>query len=81
MILFSLFGIPVFALAAFGLERWFNPAAAAPEGRAEVHPESRPEERPPFWHLLGGVLFAVPCWFLLRPLGRSGAGRSGSGNY
>jgi hypothetical protein len=68
MILFSLFGIPVFALAAFGLERWFSPsaAAAAPEGRAE----GWAEERPPFWHLLWGALFAVPCWFLLRPLGR-----------
>jgi hypothetical protein len=70
MILFSLFGIPVFALAAFGLERWFSPATAAPEGPAEGLAEGRPEERPPFWYLLWGALFAVPCWFLLRPLGR-----------
>jgi hypothetical protein len=71
MILFSLFGIPVFAVAAFALERWFNPRpvmarVAVPEtmtGEAEL-------ARPPYWHLLWGALYAVPCWFLLRPLGR-----------
>jgi hypothetical protein len=71
VILFSLFGIPAFALAAFGLERWLSPrpaqvTAAGPEGGAE----DRPVGRPPYWHLLWGALYAVPCWFLLRPLGR-----------
>jgi len=70
MILFSLFGIPTFALAAFALERWFSPRptqprAAGPEGRAE-----QATDRLPYWHLLWGALYAVPCWFLLRPLGR-----------
>jgi len=67
MILFSLFGIPAFALAAFGLERWFSPRPAQGlEGREE----DRPVIRPPYWQLLWGALYAVPCWFLLRPLGR-----------
>jgi hypothetical protein len=61
MILFALFGIPAFALAAFGLERWFGASAA---------PEAGERERAPFWHLLWGALYAVPCYFLLRPLGR-----------
>ncbi len=70
MILFSLFGIPAFAVAAFALERWLNPRpepvrAAGPEGRQAAVPG-----RPPYWHLLWGALYAVPCWFLLRPLGR-----------
>ncbi len=71
MILFSLFGIPAFALAAFALERWLKPRpvparAAAPEGGTEEPALGRP----PYWHLLWGALYAVPCWFLLRPLGR-----------
>jgi hypothetical protein len=61
MILFSLFGIPAFALTAFALERWFRPVPAA---------EEQTVQRPPYWHLLWGALYAVPCWFLLRPLGR-----------
>ncbi len=78
MILFSLFGIPAFALAAFALERWFSPqpvpGAAGPEAkqeeRAGQRAEGRPLDRPPYWFLLWGALYAVPCWFLLRPLGR-----------
>ncbi len=71
MILFSLFGIPAFALAAFALEHWLYPRpvqvrAAAPGGRTE----EPALVRPPYWHLLWGALYAMPCWFLLRPLGR-----------
>jgi hypothetical protein len=71
MILFSLFGIPAFALAAFALERWLSPRparvpAAGPDGR----PQEQAPARPRYWHLLWGALYAVPCWFLLRPLGR-----------
>jgi hypothetical protein len=71
MILFSLFGIPAFALAAFALERWFSPGparvpAAGPDGRSEEPALARSR----YWYLLWGALYAVPCWFLLRPLGR-----------
>jgi hypothetical protein len=69
MILFSLFGIPVFALTAFALERWFSPRPAQASA-AGLRAEERQKDRPPFWHLLWGALFAVPCWLLLRPLGR-----------
>jgi hypothetical protein len=69
MILFSLFGIPAFVLAAFGLERWLNPLPAqAPAAGGAA--EERTAGRPPYWNLLWGALYAVPCWFLLRPLGR-----------
>ncbi len=71
MILFSLFGIPAFALAAFALERWFSPRpAAARAAGAERGVEEAALARPPYWHLLWGALYGVPCWFLLRPLGR-----------
>jgi hypothetical protein len=74
MILFALFGIPAFALAAFALERWFSPRPAPAAAAAEDRPAGRPEERAlsrtPYWFLLWGGLYAVPCWLLLRPLGR-----------
>jgi hypothetical protein len=61
MILFALFGVPVFALAAFGLERWLSaPVASLPAA------SQRAAARPLSWHLLWGVLYAVPCFFLIR---------------
>jgi hypothetical protein len=71
MILFSLFGIPAFALAAFGLERWLSPRPAqAPAAGPEARAKDPAPGRPPYWYLLWGALYAVPCWFLQRPLGR-----------
>jgi len=69
MILFALLGIPAFALAAFGLERWFGGPAA--QGTPTAVPAAAGERgQAPYWHLLWGALYAVPCFFLLRPLGR-----------
>ena len=66
MSLFAFLGVPAYALLVFGLDRWLNPATgrADPPQRAAA----RAVPRPPLLHLLWGVLYALPCFFLGRLL-------------
>ncbi len=71
MSLFALLGVPAYALLAFGLDRWLNPAKrrADPPPRAGTQEAAaRAVERLPLLHLLWGLLYALPCFFLGRLL-------------
>jgi hypothetical protein len=68
MNLFALLGVPSFALLAFSLDRWLNPATRRDDPAARLG--ARAAARLPLLHLLWGFLYAIPCFFLARLLAR-----------
>jgi hypothetical protein len=67
MSLFALLGVPSFALLVFALHRWLNPAIRSADPPARMGARAA-APRLPLLHLLWGLLYAIPCFFLGRLL-------------